>query len=170
MFSEPTHIDIPQINLPQIIEQAQELLELIENNADDKQFGAKPLSELMKLDPTHTRYRDHLLEIAIKFSGAKLHDNLLVRYAMEASDPKEREKLLLRYIKLFKGTDAGAEALYNLAKLTQSFGLVNMDPQAYNQAGEYYRTLVHDYPNSIFASRAKIQLKALENILGKFYE
>ncbi len=170
LFAEPTQTDIPQINLPRIIERAQELLALINNNADDKVFGAKPLAELMRLDPAHPRYRDHLLELAIKFSGAKLHDNLLVRYAMEASDPKEREKLLRRYVKLFKGTDAGAEALYHLARLMQSFGLVNIDPQSYNQAEEYYRTLIHDYPNSIFASRAKKQLKSLENILEKFYE
>jgi outer membrane protein assembly factor BamD (BamD/ComL family) len=167
LFHEPEQNDIPSVNLPELMEQAQELRELIEQNGSDPQFGATPLAELMKLDPHHLKYRDHLLVMAIKFTGGKLHDNLLVRYAVTDPDPNQRRVLLERYAEYFKGQDAGAEALYKLANLLQGWGLANMDNQAYQQARDYYRRVMEKYPDSIYSVRARTRLNQLEAVSGQ---
>lgn len=161
LFTEPKQTDIPPIDMQSLLEKAQELLELIENNEDDPQFGVLPISELMKLDTHHPKYRDHLLAMAIKFTGSKLHDNLLVRYADTDPDPVQRRQLLEKYSEYFLGQDAGAEALYQLANLLQAWGLANMDQQAYQQAEERYKLVIEKYPKSIYAARAGARLKKL---------
>jgi outer membrane protein assembly factor BamD (BamD/ComL family) len=164
LFSEPKQTNIPQIDMSSLLEEAQELLELIENNENDPQFGVLPLSELMKLDSHHPKYRDHLLAMAIKFTGSKLHENLLVRYADTDPDPAQRRVLLERYSDYFLGRDAGAEALYRLANLLEAWGLANMDSQAYRQAEERYSLVIKNYPKSIYATRAKARLKQLKKL------
>jgi len=170
LFAEPEQQNVPGINIHALVEQAQELLELIDQNGNDPQFGAMPLAQLLRLDPNHPRYRDHLLELAIKFSGSKLHDNLLVRYALTDPDPNQRRILLERYSQYFAGQDAGAEAQYELASLLQAWSLANMDTKAYLQAKEYFLRLIRDYPRSIFSARAVINLKHLEATAGRRYE
>lgn len=165
LFDEPIRIAIPTVDLAELINQAQELRSLIKNNMGDSRFGEAPLAELMKLDPDHLKYRDHLLELAIRFSDAKLHDNLLVRYAQVDPDPAQRRVLLERYTEYFKGEDAGAEALYKLASLLQAWGLANMDSSAYDQAKGYYENVIRDYPDSIFAPRAREKLRQLHAVL-----
>jgi outer membrane protein assembly factor BamD (BamD/ComL family) len=164
LFDEPLKVDIPSVDLPVLISQAQELRSLIKNNGNDPRFGAEPLAELMTLDPDHLKYRDHLLELAIRFSDAKLHDNLLVRYAEADPDPKQRLVLLERYADYFKGEDAGAEALYKLASLLQAWGLANMDSQAYDQAVVFYKRVTKEYPDSLYAPRASDRLQQLQTV------
>jgi outer membrane protein assembly factor BamD (BamD/ComL family) len=161
LFNEPQQADIPSIDLPSLLEDAQELHELINDNENDPQYGAVPLIELIKLDPHHPKYRDHLLALAIKYANAKLHDNLLIRYADTDPDPKQRRVLLERYADYFLGQDAGAEAIYRLATLLQAWGLANMDSRANAQAVEKYALVIKNYPKSIFAARAKSRLKQL---------
>jgi outer membrane protein assembly factor BamD (BamD/ComL family) len=164
LFEEPTQTEIPPIDLPDLISQAQELRSLIINNGHDPRFNTEPLAEFLKLDPSHLKYRDHLLELAIRFSDAKLHDNLLVRYAETDPDPAQRRILLERYADYFKGEDAGAEALYELASLLQAWGLANMDSQAYNQAEMYYKRVIRDYPDSLYTPRAAERLRQFQGI------
>jgi tetratricopeptide (TPR) repeat protein len=164
LFDEPLKVDIPAVDLADMICQAQELRSLIKNNGNDPRLGAEPLAELMKLDPDHLKYRDHLLELAIRFSDAQLHDNLLVRYAEVDPDPKQLRILLERYADYFKGQDAGAEALYKLASLLQAWGLANMDSQAYDQAEAFYKRVAGEYPDSLYAPRAMERLRQLQTI------
>ncbi len=170
IFEKPRQVDIPQLNMSDIVNRARMLLELIENNADDPQFHAKPLAEMMKLDPTHPKYRDHLLALAIKYSSSKLHDNLLVEYALQERDPMERKALLMRYVNLFKSTDAGARTLLELAKLEQALGLVNMDRNSYEKAKQHYEMLIKLYPKSVFTDLAKKNLDHLKKMTQIIYE
>ncbi|MFA5865166.1 MAG: outer membrane protein assembly factor BamD [Phycisphaerae bacterium] len=163
-FREPRLIDIPPVDLPSLAEQAQELRELIIHNENDPRFGSVPLMELMRLDPSHPQYRDHLLEMAGEYSTSTLHDDLMVRYALTDPDPLKRKSLLERYAEHRNGQGAGAKALFELASLLKAWGLVNMDPKAHALAGDYFRKLIKQYPNSIFAARARASLKQMENI------
>ncbi len=170
LLAKPVQIDIPQVNLDKISVVARRLLELIEHNADDPQYQAEPIAEMLKLDKTHPKYRDHLLELAIKYANSKLHDNLLVEYALQEKDPFSKRKLLVRYTDMFKQTDAGAQALYELAKLEQSLGLVNMDKQSYESARKHYKLLILRFPKSVFANLARQRLKRLGNMAEIIYE
>ncbi len=168
LFMAPQQADTPPVNLSGLVEKAQELLELIDNNADDPRFGAIPLAQLLQLDPHHPKYRNHLLELAIKFSGGKLHDNLLVRYALTDPDPFQRRILLERYSVNLAGKDAGAEVLFELANLLQAMGLAgNMDKKTLAQSENYYKKLIREYPRSIFAARARVNLKRLETMVAE---
>jgi len=169
IFTEPPQTDVPAIDLPVLLKQAQELLELVRNNGNDPQFKSEPLAQFMRLDPDHPKYRDHLLELAINYSGSLLHDNLLVRYALTDPDPQQRLELLERYAEIFIGKDAGAEALFEVARLLQSWGLANMDTKAHDQAEDYYSLLIKQYPKSIFAAQAKLKLKEVQAISKLFY-
>jgi len=168
MFTEPQQANVPPVDLFSLVEQTQELLELVRQNGRDPRFGAEPLSQLMRLDPYHPKYRDHLLEMAIKFSGSQLHDNLLVRYALTDPDPQQRREMLERYSELFAGKDAGAEALLELGRLLQAWGLANMDPKAHAMAKNCYTVLVRRYPKSIFAVQAQANLEHVETVARQF--
>jgi hypothetical protein len=168
LFMAPQQVDTPPIDISGLVEKAQEFLELIENNADDPRFGSEPLAQLFQLDSHHPKYRDHLLELAIKFSGGKLHDNLLVRYALTDPDPLQRRGILERYSKNLAGKDAGAEVLFELGNLLQAMGLANnMDRKILDQAKTYYKNLITAYPKSIFAARARVKLTRLEAMLAE---
>ncbi len=170
LLARPMQFDIPQVNLRMITIKAKELLELIRYNADDPRYHAKPLAELFKLDKTHPKYRDHLLELAIRYVNSKLHDNLLVLYALQEKDPVTREKMLERYAKMFRKTDAGADALFELAKLEQALGLVNMDKRSYEMARKHYELLIARFPTSFFAEMARQRLRKLKNMTDIIYE
>jgi outer membrane protein assembly factor BamD (BamD/ComL family) len=161
LFTRAESINIPHIEVNDLVEQAQELYDLISQNSDDPIFGNKPLADLMRLDERHPNYHEQLLELAVKYSGGKLHDNLLVRFALTEPDPNQRKQLLERYTTVFMGKDAGAQALYELGRLLQAWGLVNLETQSRKQAVECYKRLQKEYPTSIFTSRAANKLKKL---------
>ncbi len=170
LLTKPMQFDIPQVNLVQVTIDAKKLFELIEYNANDPQYHAKPLAEMLKLDKTHPKYQDHLLELAIKYPNSELHDNLLVQYALQERNPVTRKSILTRYAEMFRNTDAGAQALFELARLEQSLGLVNLDRQSYELARKHYKLLIARFPRSVFANLAQQQLKQLKSMTDIIYE
>jgi len=137
---------IPPVDLAAVKRNAEKLLELIQNNADDPKFGYKPLADLLNLDPHHPKWRTHLLDLAVRYSGSKLHDDLLVLYAVSEPDPRSRQRTLQRYADQFKDQDAGALALFELARTTRALALVDLDPAAVQTASDLFHRVIRQYP------------------------
>lgn len=169
LFARPSRTDVPAIDLETLEQQAENLLELIQYNADDPKFGNEPLAEFFKLDTHHPKWQSNLLDLAIKkYQRSKLYNNLLVMAALAGADPQKLRADLKRYTEIFKkGDDARATALFQLARLTQSFARVSIDGQGKTQARkravELYRQLIDEYPNYSLAKRASASLASLDN-------
>ncbi len=169
IFRKVKKLDIPQISADKITDQAQELLELIQYNSYDLRFGNAPLAELLRLDPHHPSYRNHLIELSVRYSGSKLHDNLLTLYALTEPDPEKCKNLLLRYAKLFDGKDAQIRILYELGRLAESKALVEMNTKLFEEAENYYQMMLDKFPNSIFADRVLEHLHKISKLKGRIY-
>jgi len=164
VFAKPQHADIPLVDPTEIARKAEELLELIEHNADDPKFGNTPLAELLKLDRHHQDWGKNLLDLAIKYPGSKLHDNLIVMHTLTRSDPRALQQELRRHVKRFRGQDAGVLALFELAQVTRELALADMDEQADAQARDLYRRLIQEYPTHSLARQAAEELARLADL------
>jgi len=164
IFSSPTRVDIPALNLVGIQQRAQKLIELIEHNADDPKFGNKPIAELLRLDRHHPKWRTNLLDLAVKYAGSKLHDNLIVMYTLTEPDPRALKKELERHVKRFHGRDAGVLALFELARITRELALVDMDEKADGEARNLYRRVIQEYPTYSMARQANRELHRLARL------
>jgi len=162
LLTRPPNLEVPAVNLDQIHEQAQDLLELIEHNANDEKFGNDPLADLLKLDRHHPKWESNLFQLAVKYHQSKLCDNLYVMYALTENDPYKRKNYLQRYAQEFDGKDAGAMALFELANLMEAFARVNLDQEANDQAVELYHRLIDRYSDHSLTIRARARLAKLE--------
>lgn len=160
----PGEMNDPIIDLDTLHQQAEILQELIEYNADDPKFGNAPLVDLMLLDPNHPQWRSHILDLAMKYAGSKLHDNLIVLYATAEPDPNIRKKELARHAKEFADNDAGVLAMYELAKTTYELALVDLDAASEQSALSMYRSLVKDHSDYAVARLAGEELARIDRL------
>jgi len=161
-FSRPMYVVRPAIDPRSVARQGKALLELIENNRDDPQYGNKPLQQLMNLDHQDPAYDGDLATLAAKHPGGKLHDNLLVLSALNRGKIDERVMQLKEYATAFEGNDAGALACFELARLYQALGLARRQSRLSDQAVELYRQVIDQYPNSLLADQAAENLEQLK--------
>lgn len=96
---------------------ARRLLELIQANRTDPEFGDEPLEKLASLDPRRPHYRRELLRLAAAYEGSLLEDNLLVLWAESAPDRAERYAAYEACLAAFPAGDARAHALFGLAEM-----------------------------------------------------
>jgi len=168
LFARPARRSIPAIDLSALTQEAYNLLELVEHNCDDPQFGNKPLSEFLTLDRHHPKWQNNLFDLAIAYAGSKLHDNLIVMSALTKTDPYMLKSDLEKYVETFRGQDAGALALFQLAELTYSFARVSVDVEQRRQNREQsiklFQQVIKDYPDYSLAKRAAARISAIEKL------
>ncbi len=96
---------------------AERLLDLIAANRDDPRFGDEPLHALAALDPHRPRYADELLRLADRIQGARLYDNVLVRWAVAHDSSQRRHELLEQLSASLPDGDGRCEVNLQLANL-----------------------------------------------------
>lgn len=143
--------------------EARRLEALLRENRSDPRWGDEPLEQYLGLDEHRTEFAAALLELMKRFPGAKLADNIAVRWALLGDDAEVREKRLAGLCgRLPRDGDGLPEAMFHLASLElQSLG---------ENAGERrtrglsrLRSLMRDFGNSVWAVEARERLRLLDS-------
>jgi len=142
-------------------QEACQLAELIEANRDDPRYGDTPLVELARLDPRRAQYRAQLLALAQKFSGARLYDNLIVRWSAAQPDLNTRIADLEGCVRTFPHGDALPEALYRLAEI-ETQALAAQDEPMLRRGVQRLREIVRRFPDTCWAELARRRLTVLQ--------
>lgn len=136
------------------LREARRLRDLIGGNRDDPRFGNQPLADLSALDPRRAGYSEQLLRLAHRYHGARLYDNILVRWAESHESPQQRAELLERLIEIIPPEQDGlAEAMFRLANL-EIQRLASEDQQRRALGVARLNAVVERYPQSCWAADA----------------
>ncbi len=143
------------VQLPSVVEQGRELLELVRANGNDAIYGALPIAELLQLDPRSKWYREQLRVMLDKYGRSLLVDNLRLRLALAAESLSGRIGSLQDLIREYPRGDALPEALYRLGELLEA----DARPE---EARLAYGRVVDEYAGSVWARRAARRTAQLE--------
>ena len=146
-------------------QEACQLAELIEADRDDPRYGNKPLAELARLDPRRSRYRVQLLALAQAYAGARLYDNLIVRWSASQPDLNQRVADLEACVRTFVHGDAIPEALYRLAEI-ETQALAAKDEPMLRRGVQRLREIVRRFPDTCWADLARQRLTVLQPPAG----
>ncbi|HUW84145.1 MAG TPA: tetratricopeptide repeat protein [Phycisphaerae bacterium] len=143
------------VQLPSVVEQGRELLELMRANGNDAIHGALPIAELLQLDPRSKWYRQQLRVMLNKYARSLLVDNLRLRLALAAESLSRRIGSLQDLIREYPRGDALPEAMYRLGELLEADARPEEARLAYGRVGG-------EYAGSVWARRAARRLAQLE--------
>lgn len=162
-LKRPTTFERPRIDTDDLYTRALSLADMIDNNRDDPDHGNAPLAMLMTLDPRGSEYPEKLQSLKALYAESKLADNLAVLRVLTLDNPSQRLYQLTQCAEQFAGTDGGAAAVFELARLKRTLGLAGTDPQRLAEAKQLFRRVVDEYPDSHLVPRARHELSRLEN-------
>lgn len=140
--------------------EARRLLELIRANRDDPRFGNAPLRDLACLDPRRSTYEQQLLRLVQRYQGARLHDNLLVRWAQAQRSHAQRVRLLERLADALPPGDGRCEACFRLANL-EIQNVLGDDPAGRERGVARLRQVVEECGQLSWAAAAARMLDSL---------
>lgn len=141
--------------------EAERLHELIRANRDDPRSGNQGLAELMRLDRRRPGYSDRLLELAERYAGGLLHDNLLTQWAIAQRDAPRRHALLSACAARFPDGDALPEILFALADLEIQI-LAEHEPARRAAGIERLKSVAEVYGSTFWGRAAVERLRVLQ--------
>lgn len=139
---------------------ARQLADLVRQNRSDPQYGDAPLVELMKIDRRRGRYGDQLLHLAAKYPDSRLRDNLWVRWADQLPTIEARIEKLSAVVRTLRTGDAIPRAYFRIAALEMQ-RVATHGEDAQRAARQALRTLIAEFPDSIWAELARERLAIL---------
>jgi hypothetical protein len=143
------------VHVPGVVEQARELLELLQANGDDPIWGYAPVAELLQLDRRSPWYDEKLESMLQKYRGSLLEDNLALDLAMAAESVSRRISSLQELQGRYPRGDSLPELLFRLGELLE----VDARPE---EARLAYTRVVQEHRESVWAVRAARRLGQLE--------
>ncbi len=137
-------------------------------NRTDKPDSLERLARFVMLNPYTSDYVRHLEQLLQKM-GSKdpLRDNVLLEQAKLIPDERLRAEKFAKVYEQFKDTDAGAEALYNLALLKIGFWRQQSDADAEQKrklltaARQTLENFLQTYPDDFLVTEVREKLQKL---------
>ena len=167
-FQEPPDTVMTAFKLRDLENRLRRLQELIsaENRGDDEASKHR-LANFVILNPHSLQYVSRLDELLKEMPKKdSLRDNVQLERILSVEDPKQRQQMLIDFLKQFAETDAGIGAHYELALVkVQLWKDPLISEETRQQLLTETRTIltefVNNYPDSIFAPQARELLNTL---------
>jgi tetratricopeptide (TPR) repeat protein len=169
LFTPPTDSVISTFDLTELQLRLHRLSVMISpENRTDEPDSQERLARFVMLNPYTSDYVRHLEQLLQKMGNKDpLRDNALLEQAKLIPDERLRAEKFAKVYEQFKDTDAGAEALYNLALLKIGFWRQQSDADAEQKrkllaaARQTLENFLQIYPDDFLVTEVREKLQKL---------